>query len=122
MDTHLLTVYIVLKICAVITQLTEWSLILRQKLKILKYSRNYSHFLDPEGLLPYTQEFTTGPSLQPDESLHTPILFLLDPLEYHISIYSKAFLVVCFLQVFIPKHIYTSCLLHAHLNSSILLS
>jgi hypothetical protein len=75
------------------------------------------NFKEPEGALLHSQELSTGPYPEPDESgPYHPILFLQDPFLCYSPTYIYAFLVVSFLMAFPPKsYMYYSslCVLHA---------
>jgi hypothetical protein len=55
----------------------SWSWALLEKLPMCSHSRNSQHFMEPEGSLPCSQEPSTGPYPEPDQSnLYHPILSL----------------------------------------------
>jgi hypothetical protein len=46
--------------------LTPWSRVLPEKLKRFNYSRNSSHFMEPEGSSPHSEEPAICPYPEPD--------------------------------------------------------
>jgi hypothetical protein len=49
-----------------------WSRVLPEKLKVLSYSRNSPHFMEPEGSSPHSQQLATYPYPEPDRSSNAP--------------------------------------------------
>jgi hypothetical protein len=59
----------VMELYAIFSLLTPWTRVLLEKLVVCSASqRNSAPFMEPEGLLPCSQEPTTGPSSDSDES------------------------------------------------------
>ena len=67
---------------------------------ILSQARHFSHLMDPEGSLPYSQKPTNCPCLEPDQS--SPC-FPSHFLKIQLPIYVWIFQVVSFPQVSPPK-------------------
>jgi hypothetical protein len=60
--------------------------------------------MKPQGLLPHSQDPSTGPYPKPVQlSPHHPIISLQDPSKYYTPTYVLVFLVVTFLLAFSPK-------------------
>jgi hypothetical protein len=55
--------------------MTTWYSILLEKLTVAELVKNFLTFTEPEGSLPCSQEPTTGPYPEPDESSPPYILF-----------------------------------------------
>jgi hypothetical protein len=72
--------------------------------QLLSYSRNSKSVMEPKHSLLRSQQLATGPYPESDESsLHTHNPLLWDPVQYYPPIYVLLFLVVSFLQVFLPS-------------------
>jgi hypothetical protein len=70
----------------------------------LNYSRNFQSITEPKGWLLCSRQPVTSPYPESDESSpHSHILLLWNPVQYYHSIYVLLFLVVTFLQVFLPR-------------------
>jgi hypothetical protein len=58
------------------TDTTSWIRVLLEKLTVIQLVRILSALMEPDGLLPYSQELATGPSPEPDASSpRLPTLF-----------------------------------------------
>jgi hypothetical protein len=89
--------YVCLHIVRVyLTILTPWSwALLERSHHSWNYSRTSQHFMEPRGSLPCSQEPSTGPHPEPDQSNpYHPILSLEDPSWYYPPTYVSVFLVV----------------------------
>jgi hypothetical protein len=52
----------------VISKLTSWTWALLEKPPVVQLLKNLEHFMEPEGSLPFTQEPSTSPYPEPDQS------------------------------------------------------
>lgn len=71
--------------------------------ELLSYPRNYLHFMELRGLLPHSQESTTGPYSEPDESCQQlPFCFFKIPFNIILISLSRS-PSGSFLQILPPK-------------------